>query len=84
MLDWADKVVAIGYTTPGMEGLMKGVPTIFFSPYQNIYSSTITSCPEELTAHNVDDLVKFLDLPSPFNNNFSEHLAKGLIERVDF
>lgn len=84
MLDWADKVVAIGYTTPGMEALMKGVPTIFFSPYQNIYSSTITSCPDELTAHNVDDLVKFLDSPSPFYDKFSEHLAKGLIERVDF
>jgi len=60
VVNFADKVISIGFTTPGFDALGKGKPSVYFTPYQGIYNSIFDTDDTPLVAHNLEGLKDFL------------------------
>jgi polysaccharide biosynthesis PFTS motif protein len=60
VIDAADKVISIGFTTPGLDALGKKKASVYFTPYKGIYNPIFDSVDTPLVVHNVDELKSFL------------------------
>ena len=59
-ISMASKVISIGFTTPGLDALAQGVPSIFFTPYSGIYNQIFDAKDSPIVANNKDKLKRFL------------------------
>jgi len=59
VLEAADKIISIGFTTPGFDALGLGKPSVYYTPYKNIYNR-IFDHETNLVAHSVNELMAFL------------------------
>jgi hypothetical protein len=60
VIDTAERVVSIGFTTPGFDALGRGKPSVYFTPYKGIYNSIFDAADSFLVAHNIEELKSFL------------------------
>ena len=64
----ARKVISIGFTSPGLEALALGIPSIYFTPYRGIYNEVFDNSFSTLVARSFVDIYRFLEselLPDP-------------------
>jgi hypothetical protein len=55
----ADRIISIGFTTPGFDALCQGKQSIFFTPYKGVYNEIFNSR-SPLVANTIEDLKTFL------------------------
>lgn len=64
----ADFVIAIGFTTPGMNAISMGIPTTFYFPFKEQLNSFLTT-DSSLIVHSADEVADFLGkLRNPLSN----------------
>ena len=56
----ADKVISIGFTTPGIDALAMGIPSIYFTPYKRIYNDIFDDPGSPIVATDSYTLTRFL------------------------
>ncbi|MEC8458237.1 MAG: hypothetical protein VXY91_02360 [Bacteroidota bacterium] len=57
----ADKVISIGFTTPGIDALAMGIPSIYFTPYKGIYNDIFDDPESPIVATDSHTLIRFLN-----------------------
>jgi hypothetical protein len=73
----ADKVVSIGFTTPGIDTMALGMMSIYFTPYRGIYNSIFDSDNSPLVAHDEKELRSFILCDKPMDHNdLSQHVYR--------
>ena len=60
VLQEASRVISIGFTTPGLEALLLGIPSVYFSPYRSDYFDLFNG-QSELVVHNRSEIREFLE-----------------------
>ena len=66
----ADKVISIGFTTPGIDALSMNIPSIYFTPYTGIYNNIFDDPGSPLVANNRESLLRFLREEVEVNESF--------------
>lgn len=67
------KFISIGFTMPGMDALLLGKSSIYFTPYYYSYNN-IFSIHSPLIVHNRDEIETFLEHGNSFAKNYLEKL----------
>lgn len=73
-ISMADRVISIGYTTPGLLALFSGKHSLFYSPYIDIYNEIFDSHASGIVGHSKLDVVDFLDGKTKVTNKIKEGL----------